>query len=155
MPQREHLRRLSHVWLKNPLYFVTLCCAKRRQILNQQAVADLLIQSWHDAASIHGWVVGRYVIMPDHVHFFTRAQVDAKTLSAFMRDWKKWTTRGMVKVTNLSSPLWQSEYFDHVLRSAESYSEKWDYIRENPVRANLVTHTDSWPYIGECETLQF
>ena len=40
--------------------------------------------------------------------------------------------------THAHRPLWQSEFFDHVIRSADSYTEKWNYVRENPVRAGLV-----------------
>ena len=40
-------------------------------------------------------------------------------------------------------------FFDHVLRSDESYSEKWNYVRNNPVRAGLVQNADDWPYAGE------
>jgi hypothetical protein len=40
-----------------------------------------------------------------------------------------------------------------MLRSSESYSEKWDYVVENPVRAGLVGRADDWPYAGEIETL--
>jgi hypothetical protein len=39
--------------------------------------------------------------------------------------------------------------FDHVLRNDESYSQKWEYVRKNPVRAGLVQRTDDWPYQGE------
>jgi hypothetical protein len=35
--------------------------------------------------------------------------------------------------------LWQEEFFDHLLRPAESYSQKWDYVKENSARAGLVT----------------
>jgi putative transposase len=35
-------------------------------------------------------------------------------------------------------PVWQEEFFDHVLRSHDSLAEKVDYIRQNPVRAGLV-----------------
>src|SRR6478672_8443810 len=44
-----------------------------------------------------------------------------------------------------ATTLWQREYFDHVLRSDESYAEKWDYVRENPVRAGLVRSSNDWP----------
>ena len=37
----------------------------------------------------------------------------------------------------------------HVLRSDESYSQKWNYVRENPVRAGLVKSAADWPYQGE------
>jgi hypothetical protein len=46
------------------------------------------------------------------------------------------------------SPIWQRGFFDHVLRSDESYAEKWNYVRANPVRAGLVNDPD-WPYAGE------
>lgn len=81
-------------------------------------------------------------------------QPEAKSLSAFMRDWKKWTARQLIEHRLASAPFWQPEFFDHVLRSAKSYSEKWDYVRENPVRAGLVTEADKWPYQGECGTLR-
>jgi hypothetical protein len=72
-----------------------------------------------------------------------------------MRDWKKWTARKLADAAVASPPIWQAEFFDHVLRSANSYSEKWDYVRENPVRAGLVAEADQWPYRGECESLRF
>jgi len=39
---------------------------------------------------------------------------------------------------------WQSGFFDHALRGRESYSEKWDYVRLNPVRAGLVSKPEEW-----------
>jgi REP-associated tyrosine transposase len=50
----------------------------------------------------------------------------------------------------LRSPgLWQPGFFDHILRSGESYAEKWNYVRENPVRAGVVKNADDWPYQGK------
>ncbi len=71
-----------------------------------------------------------------------------------MRDWKKWTTLKLKRDANITPPLWQNEFFDHVLRSPRSYSEKWDYVRNNPVRAGLVDDVQNWPYAGECVPLQ-
>jgi REP element-mobilizing transposase RayT len=93
--------------------------------------------------------------MPDHVHFFAAALSDKKSLSSFIRDWKKWTTRQFQVSGITSPPAWQPEFFDHVLRSAESYEEKWNYVRENPVRAGLVPSAEEWPYSGECTLLHF
>ena len=47
------------------------------------------------------------------------------------------------------SPLWQPGFFDRALRNDESYSQKWEYVRANPVRAGLVARADEWPYQGE------
>jgi putative transposase len=40
-------------------------------------------------------------------------------------------------------------FFDHLLRSDESYAAKWDHVCENPVRAALVSSPDDWTYQGE------
>jgi REP element-mobilizing transposase RayT len=82
-----------------------------------------------DANSRHGWVIGRYVIMPDHVHFFCTPKSDAKLLSTFVGIWKEWTSKAIKRALGLSGCVWQEEFFDHVLRSSESYAEKWDYVR--------------------------
>ncbi len=141
--------------MKNPLYFITVCCAGRRRILHSPLAASLLTEAWRNSVAVNGWVIGRYVIMPDHAHFFTRALPEAKPLNAFMRDWKRWTANQIIKSTHLAPPIWQPEFFDHVLRSADSYAEKWDYVRANPVRAGLVTSPEAWPGSGECVSLSF
>jgi len=55
------------------------------------------------------------------------------------------TLRGM----DVPAPHWQRGFFDHVMRSEESYSEKWLYVGENPVRKKLATRCEDWPYQGE------
>jgi REP element-mobilizing transposase RayT len=52
-------------------------------------------------------------------------------------------------------PHWQEGFFDHVLRNSESYSEKWDYVRLNPVRAGLCKIPEEWPYQGEIVAIRF
>jgi putative transposase len=154
----KHLRRLERIWIDAPIYFVTTCTKNRRQLLASDEVAKVLTDEWRAAHDRHGWAVGRYVIMPDHVHFFCRPELDAKTLSEFVRNWKSYTSRRihalcLPRSAPAATTLWQREFFDHVLRSSESYSEKWNYVRDNPVRSDLVSAADDWPYAGEIETL--
>ena len=56
---------------------------------------------------------------------------------------------------DLVGKVWQEEFFDHVLRSGESYGQKWSYVRENPVRAGLVATSEAWPWQGEIELFRF
>jgi len=49
----------------------------------------------------------------------------------------------------------KKDFFDHILRSDESYSAKWDYVRQNPVRARLVKEWSEWPFVGEVFDLEF
>jgi len=91
--------------------------------------------------------------MPNHVHFFCSAELDAKPLSRFMQFWKQWTSRRLGQELDIEGHVWQAEFFDHVLRSEESYSQKWDYVRQNPMRAALIASADDWPWQGEIESL--
>ena len=149
----QHLRRLERVWIDWPIYFMTTCTLNRRAILASKEVANILIDEWRNARDRHGWAIGRYVIMPDHVHFFCSAELDAKALPTFMQRWKEWTSKRMARELKFSARVWQEEFFDHVLRSSESYSQKWDYVKDNPVRAGLVEKSDEWPWQGEIEPL--
>lgn len=150
----KYLRRLERIWIDHPIYFVTTCTHLRQPILTSDLVAQILRKEWKDARSRHGWAVGRYVIMPDHVHFFCAAELDAKPLSTFIGFWKEWTSKNIKRLTTTSGPVWQEQFFDHVLRSSESCSQKWDYVRDNPVRAGLVTKATDWPWQGEIEELR-
>ena len=132
-------------------------------MLASNDIAAIMAAEWRDARDRHGWVIGRYVIMPDHVHFFCRAELAAKPLPIFMQKWKQWTSKRMAREIGVagmgrrglkgSGTVWQEEFFDHVLRSRESYAQKWQYVKENPVRAGLVKNFDDWPFQGEIESL--
>jgi hypothetical protein len=47
------------------------------------------------------------------------------------------------------SSFWQPGFNDHLLRNDESYTQKWEYVFQNPVRAGLVARAEDWPYAGE------
>jgi hypothetical protein len=69
------------------------------------------------------------------MHLFVRGGDDFK-----LTQWVNGLKRAIsvaLEATN-KRPLWQPGFFDHVLRNDESYSKKWEYVRENSVRAGLV-----------------
>ena len=145
-----HLQRLERVFVRNPVYFITTCTHGRARLLDQAPACAVLAQEWRTACERHGWLIGRYVVMPDHVHFFCAPAPDGRAvkLAVFMQHWKEWTAKGLRAACGIRPPVWQKQFFDHVLRSHESYAEKWGYVRENPVRAGLVAQAAAWTYQG-------
>ena len=143
-------RRLGCLFTEHPIYFITACTHKRQRILNQPVVHDCFIQFGIQASKYGVWV-GRYVIMPDHIHLFAGFGPESITLSSWMKSLKKTISKVLTNAT-FHAPHWQKGFFDHVIRSHESYDEKWLYVRDNPVRAGLVQSAEDWPYAGEiCE----
>jgi putative transposase len=148
-----HLKRLDRIWIENPICFITACSNERKKVFENPQAALIIIEEWKTAAKRHDWHIGRYVIMPDHVHFFCVPGNEAKDLFIFMKFWKEWTSKKIKKECGIAENIWQREFFDHLLRSEESYVQKWDYVFNNPVRAGLVKKANEWPWQGEIEIL--
>jgi REP element-mobilizing transposase RayT len=147
-------KRLDQIFQSydSPLYFITLNTRLRRRLLARDDVhSSFCLYAEKNAEA--GRTIGRYVIMPDHLHFFVRIGREDR-LSIFVQLLKQSMSKTL-KQTGEPGPYWQVGFFDHVLRHSESYSEKWNYVRENPVRAGLVTESEKWPYQGEIARIQF
>ena len=66
---RKHPSRQPTISVGNlsVILLVTACAHQRRRILARHDVHDLIVEAWKLAPE---WTVGRYVVMPDHVHLF-------------------------------------------------------------------------------------
>jgi REP element-mobilizing transposase RayT len=148
---RKHLKRLDTISVAVPVYFITVCVAGRRPLLANSESFAVLRSEWEAARSRYGWTVGRFVVMPDHIHFFCVCDETetATSLSTFVGGFKQWTSKAILRRLGLPAPLWQGEFFDHLLRSDDSYGLKSEYVRDNPVRAGLARTSGDWPYAGE------
>ncbi len=138
-----------------PLYFVTLNVLGRRPLLACPEVHDAF-RRYGETGLEYGAGVGRYVIMPDHIHAFVRIGPEMM-LKRWSSGLKRMLSDALTSAGLALNPergqrlksFWQPGFFDHLLRSNESYAEKWAYVRDNPVRAGLVSVSDDWPYQGE------
>jgi REP element-mobilizing transposase RayT len=123
----------------------------RRPLLANPEIHQLLIEVWCKADH---WLVGHYVVMPDHVHFFCAPMcVPITPLKRWMEFWRAEVVRRWPRADD--KPIWQKDFFDRQLRSGESYRQKWLYVVENPVKAGLVTRWEDWPYQDEMNVLQW
>ena len=148
---KPRLQRLKFVFPSRPIYFITACTHERRGILAGQEV-HRAFTDFAAKAPADGVFVGRYVIMPDHFHLFAAFAPDALPLSLWLKSLKNSLSKTLRR-TGLPGVHWQKGFFDHVMRSAESYELKWLYVQQNPVRAGLVQSASDWPYQGEIHPL--
>lgn len=68
------------------------------------------------------YLLGDYVIMPNHVHLLMRMRLDLK-MRIQCHKWKSFSGREINAVAGRSGRLWQSEPFDHIVRSAEKLQQ--------------------------------
>ena len=150
---RQRLKRLDIIYQHFPIYFVTACTAKRQPLLATETV-HRTFKAFGASGPTHGAWIGAYVFMPDHFHLFVAIDDQKLNLSVWAKSLKG-TLGSAFRAQENCALSWQKGFFDHVLRSGESYSQKWHYVRENPVRAKLVSRWEEWPYLGEIFDLQF
>jgi REP element-mobilizing transposase RayT len=129
---------------------VTQAVKDRRLLLAKEEAVAAIVEAWR--GNDH-WLVGRYVIMPDHLHFFCAPRVVETSLANWMQVWRAGATRTWA--WPVDKPIWQKDFFDRDLRSGESYAEKWRYVVENPVRAGLVKNAEEWRWQGEVNVLRW
>lgn len=157
-PQRHHpyRKRPAHFTTvesdsRSIIIFLTVCTKRRRPLLANERAAELLREAW-SAATV--WSVGRYVILPDHIHLFCAPNTfPPERLKKWISFWKNSVTRAWLNRDQI--PLWQPEYWDRQLRRGESYAEKWEYVANNPVRHGYVARAEEWPYSGELNVLHW
>ena len=84
--------------------------------------------------------------MPDHLHLLVEATAETASLPEFVKGAKQ-RSSFHAKVL-LGAPLWQTGYFERVLRSEQETKALALYTIQNPVRAGLVADAGDYPYIG-------
>jgi putative transposase len=84
--------------------------------------------------------------MPEHVHLLVsepETELLAKAIQAL-----KIAVAGRARHyrNNEDSPLWQKRYFDHNVRSCESFETLLRYVHRNPVKRGLVRCPEDWKW---------
>lgn len=146
--RKSPARGIDVSWDDSVIVFLTVCTKDRVPWLAREACHELLREVW---AESRAWNVGRYVIMPDHIHFFaTPGETDVE-IEAWIAYWKSQFT----KRHGTADHRWQRSFWDRRLRSEVSYEQKWVYVRDNPVRHGLARQWEDWPYQGELLELRW
>ena len=135
----EYHRMLPHYQKAGRALFLTFCKANRIAF-SPEARDAILTHCLHDNGKRYD--LHAAVVMPDHVHLLLLPLRDEKgwpySLPAILKQLKGTSARSVNKLLHSSAPVWQEESFDHVLRSQESFDDKLEYLRQNPVRRALV-----------------
>jgi len=150
------------------LNYLTLTTVGWVDVFTRQCYRDILIDSLKYCQEHKGLLVCGYVIMSNHVHLI--AQTQGYDLSDVLRDFKKFTSKAIVKAVqggtksrrewmlelfrhygkrnsdNREFQVWQQDNHPVALWSLPVIWQKLEYIHLNPVRAGWVAQPDHWLY---------
>lgn len=148
-PRRTTPAKGVHVSLAGRNWvFLTVCTRNRAPWLAHAKVQHALHDIWKNTAT--AWLVSDYLLMPDHLHLFCAPRDLKFTVERWMGFWKDSLAKSYI-----AEGTFQPGGFHHRLRDGESYAQKWQYVRENPVRARLVKSPEDWPFFGRVHEIRW
>lgn len=125
-----------------PIAFVTVCVKKRDPLLANCESHEIFKDLWSDRSR---WMVGKYVILPDHIHLFA---VPGE-ISCDLTRWVGWWKKEYNLRVNGNKISWQKSCFDHRVRNHSSFESIWKYMQSNPIKHGYVTSFENWKFQGE------
>jgi putative transposase len=143
-------RNLPHWQEPGRVYFVTWRC-QTGIILSpaERSITLDAIKYWHGIK----WQLNAAVVMPDHVHALAQPLFQKKgeafNLSEIIHSIKRFSARKINQARGVQSSLWQDERYDRIVRDEAEFLEKWQYIRNNPVKINLTQTSEEYPWLYE------
>jgi putative transposase len=143
LPQRQNPSPGVHVDLgQSNIVLLTVTTNKRNPWLANETAHRLLHQTWSEAKA---WLVGDYLLMPDHLHCFCAPHDLRFTIEKWISYWQ----REFALKHQRTEWKFQSRGWHHRLRDGENHSEKWLYVQENPLRKRLCKCIEDWPLKGK------
>ncbi len=97
------------------------------------------------------YILDEWVVMPNHVHVLVKPKGDNK-LSDILHSWKSFTANEINKIEGRSGQLWMHESYDHIVRNEDALKAIRNYIRQNPVKANIVVEASSFNKVPEASS---
>ena len=143
---RKPTRLSRENYLGTGIYFVTICCDSRYKYLAEAVVAQRVLTLLWECAAKHSFLLHAWCLMPDHLHVLTEGTDVDSNLTEFMRVFKLRTAFEFRQ--SHRKRLWEMNYYDHILRSADSVEDVACYIWWNPVRKQLSSSPQEFPFSG-------
>lgn len=155
MPKRKHQRLQGYDYSQNGTYFVTINTYKNRPVLAEiegntaprfqlAPIGKVVEKELLDLPSrFSGVTIDKFVIMPTHMHaILVLCQGEGRGLAPAEKPYsltdvigafKSLTTRKCNQIQHTpGAKLWQTSFYDKIIRNEESYREVWNYIHNNP-----------------------
>ena len=143
-------RNLPHWQEPGRVYFLSWSC-KKGLILsaNQRTIVLNALRYWDSRK----WEVFAAVVMPDHVHLlaqpFSHPEGGSIDLGEIIHSVKSYSAHQINRFRRRRGPVWEQERYDRVMRDEPEFLEKWQYIRNNPLKQGLVSAAEDYTWLYE------
>ena len=143
-------RNLPHWQEPDRAYFLTWRCLKGQVLADEERTITLDSLRYWDGQK---WTLYVAVVMPDHVHALCQPLVKDEggtyDLGEILHSVKSFSAHRINQQRGTKGSIWQDERFDRIVRDEKEFSEKWQYVRNNPVKNGLSEKPEDYPWLYE------
>ena len=132
--------------------FITIRAYRRQAPFIRDEFNRMILDLLRQEADKRDYALFTYCLMPDHLHYLISPKRDGISVLSFTDQYKGKSTNSSWKI-GWRGKLWQPRSFDHVVSDEEDLLAIDKYMRENPVRKELVDTPDKWPWAGQINPL--
>jgi putative transposase len=150
--KRKRIRLAPEQYRGRGIYFLTFCCEDRRSVFATARHAEWAQDRLCKSASLNFFLVHAWCVMPDHLHVLLQGTADACDVIYFAARFKQRT--GFEARSRIAGPLWQTHFYDHIVKPNEPLERVAWYIWQNPVRKGMCAAPHLYPYSGS-ETMDW
>jgi putative transposase len=126
-------------------YFVTTRCGQGRNVFQIPEVAQTLIAAMLRYRDTNAYLLHEFVVMPNHLHLLLTPGPTTSREKAVQLI-KGGSSYKIRKQHGHKMEIWQQGFHDWTIRDSNHWRTKVEYIRMNPVRAQLVAKPEDWLY---------
>ncbi|MBI1886395.1 MAG: transposase [Chloroflexi bacterium] len=135
--------------LPDHCYFATTATKERRAFFADPRLSQMIMDNLRFYRDHMGFRLHGYVVMPDHVHLLITP--GSCSISDIMRNFKSFTGKQIREALRISGPIWQSRFYDRVIRDEAQFVAALNYIHLNPVKDGLVSLPEDYEF-SSCGT---
>ncbi len=128
-------------------YHVTARANRQEFILNPPEIKDLFLEVIGRAKYKYKFKLTNFCIMGNHIHLMIKPD-DQENLSRIMQWILATFAINFNKRFNFIGHVWYDRFHSTVIESFRQYLKTFEYIKENPVKAELVQNADKYKYGG-------
>jgi putative transposase len=166
---RRSIRLEGYDYSQAGAYFVTVCVKDHACLFGDVEQGEMILNEyghvvtkcWYDLTNHYaGITLDAFIVMPNHIHCiivinndvgaglninvgagFKPAPTDKRHgLSEIVRAFKTFSSRYINQIRNTPGiPVWQRNYYEHVIRTEKEFNQIREYIVNNPIQWELDT----------------
>ena len=143
-------RKLPHWQEPGRVYFITWRCREGQTLSHEERDITLEALKHWDGRK---WVVYAAVVLPDHIHCLAQPKAHpaggAVDLGEILHSIKSFTSHKINRLRGATGAIWQIERYDRIVRDEAEFLEKWNYIRNNPIKGGFAEFPEDYPWLYE------